>query len=1179
MRSSRAWATILVLAAMMFFVRTAYADDSPMRLGIGGIRAGNHIYYGDLNAAYDGTKYSGSESSIFYWRVLDSTKDNTGQPGACFLMSENLVGDKNSKGKQHTVKYCTKKDKHHLILYKEYNTWHDTDMPDWCQRFCNNVFSPLERSALRPITKSEGSYFLAKFDILWQIYDPNSGHADPQWMSVGIYSAPDTIRDQRVFFASYDEVKAYVGLGTAALAKMNGKTQWWWMRTPVDNTGHGDGFTPSLEGVNGTVYATAHNNRTDKKEGVNYAPVSYSYYVRPVTNLDTSKVLFSNVIDAKAFAGPVGEDGLTKVVDFHNLNDWELTIEDPDQRAFDAQIVFPQEDPHKLTLSVSNVPTGANRYISAIITSGSSNTITHYGRLADCSTSAPSTVKVNLPTDFDNNHDRLYVFSEEYRGGTKTSYASPLDWIDTVDRYTVTFDLNGRGAPQPATQYVKDNERATKPEDNITAPGYGFDRDESGATRWYTGPGWGGEVYNFNHIVHEPWTLYARWNPLPYTVAFDSNGGDGQMDEQQRVYDDGVALPKATFTHGDGNFTGWNTKADGTGDRFADQTTLNVMTPAEKDGQNQRVTLYAQWTDEFVVTFDTCGHGLAPTPASATVATEWKITEPTAPVAEGYTFGGWYKDPDCPDESAWNFASDVVPCDLTLYAKWVGKPYVVRFDPGKGSGSMDDQARVVGDEVSLPACTFAAPVTDSGALFTGWNTAADGSGDAFSDQSTLDVAFDGEVTLYAQWSPSFIAVFDLNGRGAPRPAPQMRGVQHEWLAKEPEPTPTAVGYTCGGWYKEPGCENVWDFASEPLSQSLTYLYAEWVPNDYWIAFDSNGGQGQMDTAYRHYDDERALPINTYTNPTAGDESNANVFCGWNTEPDGSGDAFCDEDTQNVTDQLGVTVTLYAQWYNAQITTNRLADGMLDEPYEAELAQVGLILEPDAPVWSLVDGDLPAGLALAADGRITGTPTQAGTYTFRVRVEGKGTYNSADALPVVLQKELTLFIGQEEPDLEIYRFTEGMNGIWTNGSGEDLQFKTNGYFPLFDGLQVDGVALVENTDFRAASGSTELTLIPEYLGELSVGSHIITALYADGQEPFTQFTVATAPEPAPEPSPEPVPSPEPTPEPTPKPGSNPQTTPKSSATPSSTSSPESSSSSESQSARAPLPNTSDPTFWF
>lgn len=44
------------------------------------------------------------------------------------------------------------------------------------------------------------------------------------------------------------------------------------------------------------------------------------------------------------------------------------------------------------------------------------------------------------------------------------------------------------------------------------------------------------------------------------------------------------------------------------------------------------------------------------------------FTAPVSPTRTGYSFAGWYKEVSC--TNAWNFATDVVSADVTLYAKW-----------------------------------------------------------------------------------------------------------------------------------------------------------------------------------------------------------------------------------------------------------------------------------------------------------------------------------------------------------------------------------------------------------------------------------------------------------------------------------------------------------------------------
>ncbi|MDR2808009.1 MAG: InlB B-repeat-containing protein, partial [Spirochaetaceae bacterium] len=68
----------------------------------------------------------------------------------------------------------------------------------------------------------------------------------------------------------------------------------------------------------------------------------------------------------------------------------------------------------------------------------------------------------------------------------------------------------------------------------------------------------------------------------------------------------------------------------------------------------------------FTVTFNVNG-GSAVAPISD-VASGAKISKPADPAKKDSTFVGWYKEAAL--TTAWNFNSDTVTADITLYAKW-----------------------------------------------------------------------------------------------------------------------------------------------------------------------------------------------------------------------------------------------------------------------------------------------------------------------------------------------------------------------------------------------------------------------------------------------------------------------------------------------------------------------------
>ncbi len=81
------------------------------------------------------------------------------------------------------------------------------------------------------------------------------------------------------------------------------------------------------------------------------------------------------------------------------------------------------------------------------------------------------------------------------------------------------------------------------------------------------------------------------------------------------------------------------------------------------NGENNTVMLVM---GEYTVTFDANGHGTAPTEQKTSYG--GKINEPAAPTAENYYFRGWFKESTC--ENIWDFDSDIVTANITLYAKW-----------------------------------------------------------------------------------------------------------------------------------------------------------------------------------------------------------------------------------------------------------------------------------------------------------------------------------------------------------------------------------------------------------------------------------------------------------------------------------------------------------------------------
>ena len=132
-------------------------------------------------------------------------------------------------------------------------------------------------------------------------------------------------------------------------------------------------------------------------------------------------------------------------------------------------------------------------------------------------------------------------------------------------------------------------------------------------------------------------------------------------------------------------------------------------------------------------------------------------------------------------------------------------------------------------------------------------------------------------------------------------------------------------------------------------------------------------------------------------------------------------------------------------------------------------------------------------------RINGTE-----YTYHLR-EGDTELENPDEMHT-----LWMIIGLTMTPVETsaqYEVIEGANGSWTQNTDGTLKVRANGDFSKFTGVKVDGTP-VDAKNYTAVSGSTIVTLKPEYLQTLSEGSHTLTFIYVDG-ECSTKFSVKAA----------------------------------------------------------------------
>ena len=217
--------------------------------------------------------------------------------------------------------------------------------------------------------------------------------------------------------------------------------------------------------------------------------------------------------------------------------------------------------------------------------------------------------------------------------------------------------------------------------------------------------------------------------------------------------------------------------------------------------------------------------------------------------------------------------------------------HTVTFNSNGGTGTMSTQV------ANVPTALTANAFTRTGYTFSGWNTAAGGTGTAYANGATYSFAAD--ITLYAQWTALREPHGDLQRNGG-------TGTMSAQIANVPTAltanTFTRTGYTFSGW------NTAANGAGTAYANGATYsfaaditLYAQWTAlREPHGDLQRNGGTGTMSAQVANV--PTALTANTFTRT-------GYTFSGWNTAAGGAGTAYADGATYS----FAADITLYAQW--------------------------------------------------------------------------------------------------------------------------------------------------------------------------------------------------------------------------------------------------------------------------
>ncbi|WP_141505113.1 InlB B-repeat-containing protein [Paenibacillus luteus] len=436
--------------------------------------------------------------------------------------------------------------------------------------------------------------------------------------------------------------------------------------------------------------------------------------------------------------------------------------------------------------------------------------------------------------------------------------------------YTVTFDVRGG--------IEVDSITGLYPGAKIPMPAGPYKEGEYEFDGWYKEASletpWNMETDTLSGDT----TLYAKWKDSTYSVTFEIGSGYFEGDLETRLLHVSrgakIAKPPNPISRSKGiYFNGWYKEA-------------SLETPWDFDTDTVMgfTSIYAKWTRMFEVTYISEYGGYSNT---YKVFAGSKLEKPADLTFEHYTFKGWH----IRGGKMWNFDTDTVSDDLSLFDEWELTKYTITFDYQDGRAGIPVLVSY-GDVTAQPYVP-----EKEGYTFEGWYNDT-------SYSTPWDPRFNavlGNMTLYAKWTAipaaTYTVTYDTQGGSAVAAA---TGVSAG--AKIAKPTdPTRVGHTFEGWYGEASYTTLWSFGTDTVSGNMT-LYAKWtaIPAaTYTVTYDTQGGSAIAAATGVSAGAKIAKP----TDPTRV----GHTFEGW------YGEASYTTPWSFGTDTVSGNMTLYAKW--------------------------------------------------------------------------------------------------------------------------------------------------------------------------------------------------------------------------------------------------------------------------
>ncbi len=807
------------------------------------------------------------------------------------------------------------------------------------------------------------------------------------------------------------------------------------------------------------------------------------------------------------------------------------------------------------TIVATTTPESFESEVTWTVTSGSTVTISTNGKTCVVTPQSTGTAIITA---------HVTIGGQEY---TK-------DCNVTVSSYDITFNPNSaKGDIKTQTATTK---TVTLDDNTYSRAGYTFGG-------WTTEPNGTGLSYNDHAEItlYGNITLYAKWNPINYSITYDLAGGTVSTPNVviYNIESDDMTLNNPHKTGY--KFAGWT----GTG---IEGDPINGVTIANGSMGNREYTAHwTVWTTDITLNPNISNpDSTGTTSVTATWGQAMPTTSVTMPTKTGYTFDGYYDSAQTPKKYYNSDGTSAADWDKeigtnTLYGYWTPQTSEVTLDANGGSGG---QAIVIATYDSDMPTPIVLP-TRTGYLFEGYFDQEEGGEKYYSSTGESLRTWDktGTQTLYAHWTLGSIDI--------PQPSYNMKLTDTLDITADTVPSSAADDVI---WSSEnPGIVTVTTNGATttvtPVSAGTTTITASVEINGeiktdsctievtpFTITFDANNGTGTM--LPQQVNTVNATPINSNNNKIT---MTGNNFTEWNTKADGTGTPYADG--ANIT--LSDDITLYAQWTPAEytVTFDKMSGTGGDDSIIATYGQA--LPNIDVPTYNSHRflGYFDAASSGTKYYNADGTPAKQSWD----KPEATTLYAQWEEVSVAIDKKVaSIKTGMTTPLIATTK-PEGAVVTWTSNKPEvasvdngAVKGLTTGTATITATINVDGieaedtcsVTVVEPTyytvSFNANGGSGTMDSFPVEEGkEAALSANAFTRsgytfvkwnTMADGTgtsyenvavvKPTADMTLyaqwqkkaTPTPTPSPSPSPSPTPKPDPTPTPTPDPEPTPGT---------------------------------------